>query len=298
MRRVFLLAAIGIGVASLGGASADGAVSRTQCLVINEVYSAGGQSGATYNRNFIELLNRCAASTSLNGVYLDVLSGDGTWQVAVTLSGSVGAGHFFLIGFNDPATGGPLPTPDASYPIMMDPGKAYLTTNANPPAACPGPSLIDLVGYGNSSAPCFEGAGPAPESMPTKSASRTNCADTDDNAADFTLGNPSAQNSSSPPVSCGSPTAVRLTSLIATRSRNGVAVRWRTAANVGLLGFDVYRLAPRSNTLLNRRPIPALDGRARDYVWIDRAARRPLGYRLEGVRTDGIAVVLGSISLR
>jgi hypothetical protein len=299
MRRMCTLAAIGIGAASLAGASAHGAMSGTQCLVINEVYSAGGSVGATYNRNFIELLDRCTTGTSLNGVYLDVLSGDGAWQVSVALSGSVGAGHFFLIGFNDPALGGPLPAPDASYPIMMAPGKAYLTTDPSSPTACPsGPSLIDLVGYGSSSAPCFEGAGPAPASTATRSASRTNCVDADDNAADFILGDPSPKNTSSPPISCGIPTAALVTSLTATRERSRVVVRWVAHLHPGLLGYELYRLTDRGSRLLTPHPVLAPGGRAQRLEWVDREARRASGYRLEAVGLDGGRTVVGSVAVR
>jgi hypothetical protein len=292
-------AAVVAGVAVCVGASGHGAAAGTQCLVINEVYSAGGQLGASYNRNFVELLNRCPTTTSLSGVYLNTLSSDNSWQQSTSLSGALEGGHFFLVGFKDPGSGAPLPSPDASSPIMGDPGKAYLTTNPNAPLACPsGSSLIDLVGYGNSSAPCFEGLGPAPDSAATKSASRMDCSDTDDNAVDFTLGDPSPQNTSSPPVSCA-PTAVLLTSLKATRSRGGVSIRWRTPAGAGLLAFDLYRTTPLGTTRLTRLPLPSvLNEAARSYSWLDRRApRRPQTYRIEGVRTDGTRVVLGSVAV-
>ena len=46
-----------IGTSIVGAGAAQAAVSPTASVVINEVYGGGGNSGAQYNRDFIELRN-------------------------------------------------------------------------------------------------------------------------------------------------------------------------------------------------------------------------------------------------
>lgn len=68
-------------------------------VVINEVYGGGGNSGATYTNDFIELTNRSDAAVSLDGWSVQYHSGGatGTWQVT-PLSGSIAPGGFYLVG--------------------------------------------------------------------------------------------------------------------------------------------------------------------------------------------------------
>lgn len=93
-----------------------------------------------------------------------------------------------------------LPVPDASGSINMSAshGKVALVSSTTALSVdCPsGGSLVDLVGYG--SADCYKGSGPAPGLNNTTSDQRnsTGCADTSDNAADFTA---VACDSSNPP---------------------------------------------------------------------------------------------------
>jgi len=86
-------------------------------------------------------------------------------------------------------------------------------------------------------------------------------------------------------------TAVRLRSFTARRAPTGVALRWRTAAEVGTLGFHLYRETARGVLRLNRSLIPARGEPARghSYTWLDRAAprARALRYRLQEVALDG-----------
>ena len=86
------------------------------------------------------------------------------------------------------------------------------------------------------------------------------------------------------------PTAATLRSASAARSPAGVSVRWRTAAEAGLLGFDVYRVDGSRHVRVNRtlvRAAGAAVGHA--YAVLDRAAplRRALRYTLVAVRLDG-----------
>ena len=92
------------------------------------------------------------------------------------------------------------------------------------------------------------------------------------------------------------PTAVVLRSFSAVRARNGVLLRWRTGAEAGLLGFDLYRGGLR----LNRSLIPAAHSAAgAAYRYVDRRAPSASArYRLEAVRPDGSRVWLGATRVR
>ena len=47
--------------------SAGAAPSPTAAVVVNEVYGGGGNGGATFDRDFIELTNVSSAPVNLNG---------------------------------------------------------------------------------------------------------------------------------------------------------------------------------------------------------------------------------------
>jgi hypothetical protein len=74
----------------------------------------------------------------------------------------------------------------------------------------------------------------------------------------------------------GTPTLVTVRSLAGTRRANGALVRWRTASDVGILGFNVYReLKTGLRLKLNRSLLAASSTPAgRAYRWLDRAAPR------------------------
>jgi hypothetical protein len=86
------------------------------------------------------------------------------------------------------------------------------------------------------------------------------------------------------------PTAVGLRSLAAARLGRRVVLRWRTASEVGLLGFNVYRGRANRFERVNARLIPSAGLLAgRSYSFRDRpptGVRAPR-YWLELVRTDG-----------
>jgi hypothetical protein len=83
------------------------------------------------------------------------------------------------------------------------------------------------------------------------------------------------------------PTAVRLVSFTSTASGRTIVLRWRTAAEPELLGFDVYR----SGRKLNRTLIAARGSgvAGASYRVVDRSARGGVTstYHLQAVRADG-----------
>ncbi|HSN77237.1 MAG TPA: Ig-like domain-containing protein, partial [Anaerolineae bacterium] len=190
---------------------APGRAPQANDLRISQVYGGGGNSGATYTHDFIELFNAGTSTLSLAGYSVQYTSatGTGTWQVT-NLGGSIGPGQYYLVQQAQGAGGTtPLPTPDAVGTITMGgtAGKVALvnTTTALTGSGCPfAASIVDFVGYG-ATANCFEGSGPTPTLSNTTAALRAGngCTDTDQNAADFSTGAPTPRNTASPTNSCG-----------------------------------------------------------------------------------------------
>jgi len=170
--------------------------------VISEVYGGGGNSGATYTNDFVELYNRTANTINLAGWSVQYAAATGTsWQVT-PLTGSIGPGKYYLVQEAAGAGGTtPLPTPEATGSIAMGAtaGKVALVQNSTVlTGSCPtGLPISDFVGYGTT-ANCFEGSGPTPAPSNTTSVLRlgNGATDTDNNAADFVAGAPDPHNGS------------------------------------------------------------------------------------------------------
>lgn len=172
-------------------------------VVINEVYGGGGNSGATYTNDFIELYNNGNASVSISGWSVQYASATGsTWQVT-NLSGSIPAHSFYLVQEAVGAGGTvALPSPDATGTIAMGAGggKVLLVnvTTAQTGTNPTGSQIIDFVGFGNAST--FEGTGPTPVPSATNSVQRSPIGfDSNQNSTDFVLSSPSPSNSGTSP---------------------------------------------------------------------------------------------------
>ena len=197
--------ALSSSIASALRAEVDGGVDHYPPLgkvVISQVYGGGGNSGATYKNDFIELYNSGSASVDLSTYAVQYASATGSSWSETTLSGSIAAGHYYLIQ-EAAGSGGTqnLPTPDATGSISMaaTAGKVALTSTttllsgSNPVG---GSTVVDFVGYGTT-ANGYEGSGPAPAPSATVSDLRANggATDTDNNAADFATGSVNPRNS-------------------------------------------------------------------------------------------------------
>ena len=179
-------------------------------IVINEVYGGGGNSGATFKNDFVELINRGSASVTISGATLQYASAAGTFNQyhplpVITLA----PGQTYLIQ-EAAGTGGTVDlVPDYVAPIPINFGsgtntvvgfamagnnlKIALVSNAVQIANPTDANVLDFVGVG--SANQFEGVGAAPVMSNTTSTSRTNGVDTNNNAGDFTNGTPTPRNS-------------------------------------------------------------------------------------------------------
>ena len=182
-------------------------------VVISEVYGGGGNSGATYTNDYIELYNRGATAVDLTNWSVQYGSSTGTtWLNRTNLSGSIPAGKYYLIQQAAGAGGTtPLPMPNATGSIAMSAtaGKVALVNDTTALAgACPtGAGIIDFVGYGTT-ANCSETA-PTATLSNTTAAIRANggATDTDNNSADFTTGaaDPDTSADGAPTVASTSP---------------------------------------------------------------------------------------------
>ncbi len=170
---------------------------------ISQVYGAGGNSGASYKNDFIELFNGGTSSVNLNGWSLQYASATGTtWYNKTTLPDvTLLPGQYFLVVEAGGSSGAELPVAgDLTGTINLSGSKGKLilaNTTTTLTDSCPLASALDFIGYG--AADCFEGPAPAPELSLTTAAQRSGggCIDTDDNPADFSAVFPMPRNSDS-----------------------------------------------------------------------------------------------------
>lgn len=199
---------------AVGGVLAvPSAHSASPDIVVSQVFAGGGNAGAPFANDYVELFNRGSSSVDVSGWSIQYASATGSSWQATPLTGSIAPGRHYLVQLASAAAlGAPLPTPDATGTtnLAVSGGKAAVVRDATPLAcgASAGScstvsSIADLVGYG--SAADYEGSGAAPAIGNTTAALRSGggCADTDANAADFAADDPAPRNSSSAVVTCG-----------------------------------------------------------------------------------------------
>jgi hypothetical protein len=195
--------------------------------VISQVYGAGGNAGAAYRNDNVELYNRGVTTVTLSGWSIQYASGTGVGYFSANpvaaLSGSIAPGQYYLIQLGSGGTNGIfLPTPDAVGTVNMGAtaGKVILanttiglTCNGGSTTCAPSQlaQIIDLVGYGTAATVNFcEGPpqdscstpAPAPSTTTVDIRSGSGCRDTNNNGADFATAAPNPRNSSSPASSC------------------------------------------------------------------------------------------------
>src|SRR4051794_29434919 len=158
MNRLIRLLTLGLVVVS-AASTVPGAVSPD--IVISQVYGGGGNSGAIYTNDFVELYNRGTVAVDVTGWTVQYGSSTGTSWQTTPLAGSIAPGKYFLVQELAGAGGTTaLPTPDAIGTIAMSgtAGKIALVRSATTlTTACPtGGTIADLVGYGTAN--CSETA--------------------------------------------------------------------------------------------------------------------------------------------
>ena len=170
-------------------------------VIISQIFGGGGNSGAPFRNDFIEIFNRGSSPINLSGWSVQYASATAsTWNLTPLTSVTLLPGQYYLVQESSGGSNGTnLPAPDATGTIAMaaGSGKVALVKNSTPLAgACPNdPNIVDLVGYGNT-ANCFRGSAPAAAASNTNALLRAanGCQDLRNNTTDFTIGPPNPRN--------------------------------------------------------------------------------------------------------
>jgi uncharacterized protein len=213
MHRFRLLVPL-VALALLAGAPA--AHASLSGLVVSQVYAGGGNSGASFTNDFVELFNGGSSAVDLSSWSVQYASAaSASWSVTA-LSGSIQPGHYYLVQLASAgAVGSAIPSPDATGTtnvanaggkVALVQDATALTCGASAGSCSAVSSVADLVGWG--SAADYEGSGAAPALSATTAAMRADggCTDTNVSSADFTAVLPTPRNSATAAVTCsGSP---------------------------------------------------------------------------------------------
>ncbi len=176
---------------------------------ISQVYGAGGNAGAVFTHDFIEVFNAGSTPVSLAGMSVQYASATGTtWTVTPLTAVMLQPGQYYLVQQAMGAGGStPLPTFDASGTIAMSgtAGKVALVMGVTAlSGSCPTAGVLDQVGYGPT-ANCFEGSGPTPApgmNMNSLQRASNGCVDSNNNASDFASLVANPRNTASPTNVC------------------------------------------------------------------------------------------------
>jgi len=234
-----------------------GAVSAD--VVISQIYGGGGNAGAQYRNDFVELFNRGATPVSLNGWSIQYTSATGTGNFSsnvTTLSGTLAPGQYYLVQLAAGTALSPvLPPPDAmgTTAVSATGGKVILANTSNG-LACNGGStpcdvtqraqIIDLVGWDGAN---FFETTPAPATTNTTAVVRgaEGCTDTDNNADDFVAAAPGPRNTASPVAPCLLDLPPSLISAVPAHGMAGIAL----AADVTVIFSEPVTVSPAAFTI-------------------------------------------------
>jgi hypothetical protein len=209
MRNTRLIAIVTLLAVLLAAPAARGS---SPDLVLSQVYAGGGNSGATYANDYVELFNRGSATVDLTGWSVQYATATGTTWSPTPLAGTLAPGRHYLIQFASGGTTGlALPSPDATDTTNLSAsgGKvalvhavAALTCGASAGSCSAVSTVRDLVGYGT--ATDYESAA-APALTNTTALTRAGagCSDTDANDSDFTAESPAPRNTAAAATTCG-----------------------------------------------------------------------------------------------
>jgi len=208
------------GGATIGDPTGVGTIQNDDSpnLVVSQIYGGGGNSGAAYQNDFVEIFNRGSKTVdfSVTPYSVQYASATGSFSAANTVNltaGTLPPGRYFLIKLNSAGATGQTFSAEVTNPAInmsASDGKVALvfgTTVATTTSGCPaGVTLADLLGYG--SANCAETTATAALSA-TKVDLRkaSGCTDTGNNSTDFSVStvngaSPLPRNSSSPAAPC------------------------------------------------------------------------------------------------
>ena len=219
-----LLVALALGISPQLNGSVE---ALSPDIVISQVYGGGGNAGAPYKADYVELFNRGSIPVNIDGWSIQYAASTGTvWSKTDLPSTILQPGQYFLIKQNTDGTNGvPLPAPDlvAPTPVSMAAGEGKVALMSNqsalPAITCPLTdvavmgAVVDFVGYGGAN--CSEANSDAPILSNTTAGIRndSSCMESDNNGADFTAAAPNPRNTASPVSSCYPDTTIDNTPL-------------------------------------------------------------------------------------
>ena len=154
-KNVAVLASVSLAsLCAIGNFSATPANAATAThVVISEIYGGGGNSGASYKNDYIELYNPTSSSISLSGWSVQYASATGTFSNITNLTGSIASHGYYLVQ-EAAGTGGTvnLPTPDATGTANLSAtsGKVALAKVTTSVSGSTDSNVVDFVGYGSS----------------------------------------------------------------------------------------------------------------------------------------------------
>lgn len=183
-------------------------------IVINEVYGGGGNKGASFKNDFVELVNIGSSEETLSGASLMYASASGTFNSYHSLPDiTLAPGQKYLIEMvpSKPSTDGSDIVADyqitkntsfkdgrvfsGGFSLSANNGKIALVKGNVQITSSTQAEVIDFVGYG--SANIFEGSGATPALDAVTSAQRISLTDTNDNKNDFEKKTPTPENKAS-----------------------------------------------------------------------------------------------------
>lgn len=209
---------------SLGAALPPAQAQWARHPVLSEVFAGGGNTGAAFSHDFIELYNPTPQPVSLDGWSVQYASARGSFarNQPVALTGTIPPFGYFLIqgAAGASGAGAPLPPPDAvsSLNLSNSGGQVALVQGLEPVTGPDDPRVVDFLGYGDAAA--FEGGAPGPRGSNTRSLQRLADGghgpgegtgpgwDTDENSLDWITGPPTPRSSLAPPEPPARPQAV------------------------------------------------------------------------------------------
>lgn len=183
-------------------------------IVISQVYGGGGNNGAPYKNDFVELFNPTTSAVTLNGAFLQYASAAGTFNLKHSIpSITIPAGGYYLVKESGGTVGADLPAADYTpastgsdgwLTMSATAGKIVLTSDNTTPSVG-GANVIDYIAFGTTATP-FQGSGATPAPSNTTAILRKNggCTNDKDNKTDFEAIAPAPRNSATAKNVCSS----------------------------------------------------------------------------------------------
>ena len=187
-------------------------------VVVSQIYGGGGNTGAAYKNDFIELFNLGTTAQNLSGWSVQYASATGTsWSVTSLTNVTLQPGQYYLVQeASGGAVGSTLPTADATGSINMSAtaGKVALVSSATALsgqfANGTGTGIIDFIGFGttvtssegntNTGSAVAAAPAPAPSNANGDLRAGAGCTDTDNNKTDFSSTAPTPRNTGVTPL--------------------------------------------------------------------------------------------------